>query len=171
MNFVNLIEIIKQRQSIRLYERRSIPENDLLQVIDAARYAPTARGEEPWEFIIVTRRDCLGKIAEITDHGKFIKDASACCVVLCRDTKYYLEDGCAATQNILLAATALGIDSCWVAGDKKAYASKILEYFDVPHGFHLVSLIALGYRISDVQRRKRRLLGEVLHREKFTGKG
>jgi nitroreductase len=44
---------------------------------------------------------------------------------MCKDTKYYLEDGCNASQNILVAARAHGLGSCWVAGDKKPYAEKV----------------------------------------------
>jgi nitroreductase len=67
-----------------------------------------------------------------------------CVAVFCRDVKYYLEDGSAATQNILSAATAHGLGSCWVAGDKKVYARAIADLLGVPPELRLVSLIALG---------------------------
>ena len=121
----------------------------------------------PWEFIAVTDKGLLQKIGDITDYGKFIKDSAACIVVLCRDTKYYLEDGCAATENILLAAHSQGIGACWVAGDKKWYCSKIMEVLNVPSGYKLISMIALGYPEEEGPPHSKRSLKEVLHWEKF----
>ena len=83
-----------------------------------------------------------------------------------KDAKYYLEDGSAATENILLAAEEYGVGSCWVAGDKKRYTAEILELVGVPTGYKLVSLIALGYPKSKPMSEKRGLK-EVIHWEKF----
>ena len=81
----------------------------------------------------------------MAENGRFISGAKACIAVFCADTKYYLEDGAAATVNILNAAAALGIGSCWVAGDKKDYCDEIRKLLCAPMGYKLVSLIALGY--------------------------
>ena len=142
---MDTFEAIKNRRSIRDYSDKPIPKDLLEQIIDATRFAPTARGVEPWHFVVITKADMLKKVADATDHGKFIGKASACVAVFCEDTKYYLEDGCAAIQTILLAATALGIGSCWVAGDKKPYCEKIKEILNVPASYKLVGLVPLGY--------------------------
>ena len=109
-----------------------------------------------------------GQIAELCDYGKFIAQAPVCVVVLCRDTKYYLEDGSAATQNLMVAAYAQGLGSCWVAGDKKPYAEKIARLVGAPAEYKLVSTVALGYPVeSHPPRRGKRSLEDVIHREKF----
>jgi nitroreductase len=166
---MDFFDVIKMRRSIRAYAAAAIPRKDLERIIDAARFAPTARGEEPWEFVVVTDRKLLKSIAGAADHGRFIASAAACVCVYCRETKYYLEDGCAATENILLQAAALGIGSCWVAGDKKEYASKVSELLGVPAGFKLVSLCALGYplKASDLAEKNKRSLIDLLHWERF----
>jgi nitroreductase len=107
------------------------------------------------------------RIAELTDYGKFIAQAPACVVVLCKDTKYYLEDGCAAAENILLAGTALGVQSCWVAGDKKQYSDRIAQMLGVPAGHKVISFLAMGYAKNPGQQKPRRDLKAVLHWEKF----
>ncbi len=107
------------------------------------------------------------KVAGITEYGKFIAQSPACVVVFCKDTKYYLEDGSAATQNLLVAAEALGVQSCWVAGDKKAYTAAIARLLGVPEGFKLVSLVALGYEETPAVRPPKRKLADLLHWEKF----
>jgi nitroreductase len=158
---------IAARHSTRAFNGEPIAKPLLEQIIDAGRLAPTANNVQPWEFVVLTEKAARKRIADLTDWGKFIAEASACVVVFCKDAKYYLEDGCAATENILVAAAALGVDSCWVAGDKKAYAPAVAEALGVPAGFKLVSLLALGYASGPAQTRDKRPLSDVLHWEKF----
>ncbi|MGB9748567.1 MAG: nitroreductase family protein [Candidatus Woesearchaeota archaeon] len=159
--------ILKQRRSYRSYAKKSIPKEILEELVDCGRLAPSANNVQPWEFIVVTETDKLIKISEITDYGKFIRDSAACIVVVCKDTKYYLEDGCAATENILLAAESFGIGSCWVAGDKKQYCSKIMNLLQIPEGYKIVSIISLGYYTEKISPHDKRELEEVLHWNKF----
>jgi len=163
---VDAIECLKNRRSIRSYKAEPVPKGVVEDIIDCARFAPTGRGEQPWEFVAVTDEATRKRIAELADHGKFIASAPACVAVFCKDTTYYLEDGSAATQNIMLAAHAHGLGSCWVAGDKKQYCSAIAELLKVPAGYKLISLISIGYTDEKPQRSKR-MLSEVLHWQRF----
>lgn len=166
---MEIIKVLKNRRSVRLFLDKPIAKADLESLIDVARFAPTARNVQPWEFVIVTDKKVLTKIAHLAENGRFISSAGACIAVFCAETKYYLEDGCAATVNILNAAAALGIGSCWVAGDKKDYADTVAQLLSFPSGYKLISLIALGYpkerdafRITD-----KRPLKELMHWERF----
>lgn len=166
---MDTIEAIRKRRSIREYKKGSLAKEILQKLVDAARFAPTARGVEPWEFVVITQTLTLEKIAELAENGRFIASAAACIAVFCQDTKYYLEDGCAATQNILLAATALGVASCWVAGDKKPYSPKINDLLKVPGSLKLVSLISLGYPLlaGSFSVAKKREPEQLTHWERF----
>lgn len=164
---MDTLTAIANRRSTRKFTRQPVPKDVLEKIVDAGRRAPTARNEQPWEFVVVTDRARLAKIGEITDHGKFIAEAAACIAVYCRVTKYYLEDGCAATENILVAATALGVASCWVAGDKKPYGGAVSAELGVPPQFNLVSLLALGYGEGEAKSYIKRGLDKVLHWETF----
>jgi len=161
-----VIKLLKERRSIRKYQEKEVPEDIIKGIIDCARFAPTAINIQPWEFIVITDREMRKKIADITDYGKFIAEAPVCVVVFCKDTKYYLEDGSAATTYILLAAKAYGLGSCWVAGDKKYYAEDIRKLLGVPEGYKLVSLISIGYPAENPVKGKR-LLEEVFHKERW----
>jgi nitroreductase len=163
---MDALEVLKTRRSVRAYSNRPVPREVLEDIIDCARLAASAINIQPWEFVMVTGAAMRRKLAELTDHGKFIADAPACVVVMCRDAKYYLEDGSAATQNILLAAHAHGVGSCWVAGDKKPYAPEICKTVGAPDGFRLISLVALGYPAEQPQKSKRPL-ADVLHWEHY----
>jgi nitroreductase len=150
-------ETILARRSVRKYKPDPVPRELLERVIDAGRLAPTALNEQPWEFVVITEREKLRALAGITDHGKFIADAGACIVVLSRPCKYYLEDGSAASTQLMLGARALGLGTCWVAGDKKPYAARIVALCGAPSDYRLVSLIAIGYAVEDDIRPKRSL--------------
>jgi len=161
------LDALRIRRSVRSFNQKPVAKKDIEQIIDAARFAPTARNVQPFEFIAVTDRASLKKISEFTDNGKFIANCGCSIIVLCQDTKYYLEDGCAATENILIAATDLGLSSCWVAGDKKPYCQDLCNFFNVPPGVKLVSLIALGYTDEPVEPCPKRALNDLLHWQKF----
>jgi nitroreductase len=163
---MDAIAALKTRRCIRAYTAEPVAQDVIEDIIDCARLAATARNEQPWEFVVVTKREVLRRIADLAEYGKFIAQAAACVVILCRDTKYYLEDGSSASQNILLAARAHGLGACWVAGDKKSYAEIIRREIGAPQAFKVISLIPFGYPAESPHKRKR-LLSEVLHWEKF----
>ncbi|MCX7918253.1 MAG: nitroreductase family protein [bacterium] len=164
---MDAIEALKTRRSIRKYLDRPVSKELIEQLVDVGRLAATANNLQPWEFVVVTDANMRQQLADITEYGKFIKIAPVCILVFSKDTKYFLEDGSAATQNILVAARALGLGSCWVAGDKKPYADKIRELLGVPTGYKLISLIAIGYPAETPEAKNKRPLSSVIHWEKF----
>ncbi len=166
---MDALEAPKLRRSIRLFSDKMIAEVIIEKIIDVARFSPTARNVQPWEFIAITKNLTLKKIGDLAENTRFVAGANACIAVFCSDTKYYLEDGCAATVNILNAATALGIGSCWVAGDKKPYCSQVAQLLNAPPEFKLVSLIALGYPLDrdSFKPADKRSLKDVMHWEEF----
>lgn len=166
---MDVIDILRKRRSIRVFKDKPIAKADLETIIDAARYAPTARNVQPWEFVIITNGDILIKISKLAENARLISGARVCIAIFCADTKYYLEDGCAATVNILNAAAALHIGSCWVAGDKKDYCNEVSKLLGAPLGQKLVSLIALGYPQDENSFKlvDKRPLKELMHWENF----
>ena len=166
---MDILEVLKKRRSVRVFEGREIPKEDLERLVDVARYAATARNVQPWKFVIVTDAKMLNLLGGLGENARLIAGSKACIVIFCEDTRYYLEDGCAATVNILNAAAALGIGSCWIAGDKKPYCPDVLRLLNAPESLKLVSLIALGYpkdkdwfKLTD-----KKPLKEILNWEKF----
>jgi nitroreductase len=160
------LEVIKTRRSIRKYKPGPVSVEVLTQLVDAGRLAPTGNNEQPWEFVIVTEPAKLQRIAELADYGKFITEVPACIVVLCKPNRHWIEDGSAATTQILLAATALGLGSCWVAGVNKAYAAEIVALCDAPAELQLVSIISIGHT-AKVPNPTKRTLDEVVHWEAY----
>jgi nitroreductase len=163
---MDALTALRTRRSIRRYKPDPVPKELIEQAVDCARLAATANNLQPWEFVIVTDAARRNEIAALTDHGKFIADAPVCVVVLSKDTKYYLEDGCAALHNLMVAARALDLGTCWIAGDKKPYAATLPGLLGAPAGTKLVGLVALGFTAETPAPRKRPL-ADVLHWEKY----
>lgn len=164
---MDAIEALTTRRCVRRYQDRPVPRDLLLKALAAAAQAPTARNEQPWEFIVVTAAETRRALAEMTDHGRFIAQAPVCIVVVCRDTKYFLEDGAGAVVNLLNALHALGLGSCWVAGDKKPYSGAVLSRLEVPAGHKLIALVPCGYPDGEAVAPVKRSLVAMTHWEKF----
>ena len=163
---MDALEALKTRRSTRNYKPDPVPKELIEEAVDCGRLAATARNVQPWEFVVVTDPGKRKQIADLAEYGKFIVHSPVCIAVLCQDTKYYLEDGSAAIQNVLVAARALGLGTCWVAGDKKPYAPEVAKLVGAPDTHRLVGLIAMGYTDHKPSPSKRPLK-DVLHWEKF----
>ena len=109
------LEAILKRRSVRSYTGDPIPREDLEKIVDAARLAPSGYNRQPWEFIVVTDRSVIDKLKIA---ALWMEDAGAIiAVVMETSSRFWLEDGSAAIENILIASTALGYGSCWLQGD------------------------------------------------------
>ncbi|MEA3229476.1 MAG: nitroreductase family protein [archaeon] len=161
------IRIIKSRRSIRSYEDIKIPHNVLKELADCGRLAPTAKNIQPWEFIIITEKDMLEKIGSTAEFGTFTKNAAACIAVCSKDCTHFLEDSCAATENILIAAESMKIGACWVAGHGKKYSKEIKKLLKIPDNIRFVSLIVLGYPKDSPPKITKRKPDDVLHWQVF----
>ena len=168
MNVVTTV--IKSRHSVRDFKPDPVNDATIKDAIECAAHAPTAMNHQPWLFGVIKNKDMLSKIAELTDNGKFIAKSPLCFAIFGeKKEKYYLEDCCAATENLILALQAYGITSCWVAGEKKQYAEAVRKMLGVLENYTLVSLVAAGYpaEISLVQKKE---LKNVVFFEEFKEK-
>lgn len=165
--YMDALKVLKERRSVRKYIDKLVSRETIQDIIDCGRLAATARNVQPWHFVVVTDPERRKHIANIAEYGKFIEQAPVCVIVFCDETKYIVEDGSAATQNILLAAKAHGLASCWVAGHKKPYTQEVEKYIGVPEGVKLFSFIAIGYSDEEPKPQKKKL-NEVLHWEKYS---
>jgi nitroreductase len=160
---MDFFDVVNKRVSVREYLDKPISQADIEKIIDAGRLAATARNDQPWRFAVVTGKDKLQKLSElVSPNGAFLKGAAAAIIVLSENSKYYLEDCSAATENILLAATALGIGTCWIAGDKKDYADKVTVFAKAQLGERLVSVVALGYQLKPLTHTVKKPLNELV---------
>jgi nitroreductase len=168
MNIITTV--IKSRHSVRKFKPEGLDEMAIKDALECAAQAPTAMNIQPWLFGVIKDKDLLQKIADCTEHGKFIKDCATCFAIFGEKKEtYYLEDCCAATENLILALQAYGISSCWVAGNKKHYAESIREILEVPEKYTLVSLIAAGIPL-EITITKKKDMKHVVFSEQYDKK-
>lgn len=162
---MDTIQAIKERRSIRNFIDKKISEEILTDLIDCGRLAPTGYNRQPWKFVVVRRGKLKEKIANLASYGRFIKDAGACIAVFCdkKEALTLLEDACAATENIIIAAQSYGLGSCWVNSYQKEHSQKVEELLNVPEDMVLTTMIAVGYHEEpEKNNRNKKSLEEVL---------
>jgi nitroreductase len=173
---LEIIEAIKTRRSIRRYLDRDVEQHLIIQVLDAARYAPSASNIQPWEFIIIQDKNVKEKLSQIHKHSLFLKGAPVVIVILGNESlseHHYLVDCAAAIENLLLAAHGLGLGCCWVAiysmksTEREEIARKILS---IDRTYRIVALVGMGYPAEQPKPRKMRQLDKIVHWETFQRK-
>lgn len=147
----NFQEIIISRRSIRKYTTEAVTQEQIDNLLQAAMFAPSARNEQPWHFIVVTERLMLNKIIQSHPYANMLKEAPLA-IVVCADENiekaegYSVIDCSAATQNILLSAHAMGLGSVWLGVyPRKERISAIKAVFQLPDNILPVSIIAIGH--------------------------
>jgi nitroreductase len=161
---MDALEAIRTRRSIRRYKDEVIPKDDLETIVDAGRLAATGSNRQPWDFIIVTEKPV---IVNFKVSGPWIESASAVIVVVMDpNSRWWVEDGAAAIENMLLASTALGYGSCWVEGDALPHEEMIKSLLRIPADKRVMALVPIGIPAETPTPRKKPL-EDVLHWEKF----
>lgn len=155
---MDFFDVVRSRRSVRSYASKPIPNEDLIRVLEAGRLAPSAGNRQPWHFIVVADRERRVRIAKGCRYGRFITE-SPVVIVGCGDReaspKWYAIDTAIAMEHMVLAATALGLGTCWVGSFDGEDIRRLLE---IPNRFEVVALLAVGY-----PREKLDVLGSLLH--------
>lgn len=141
-----MLDYIYRRRSIRKFHADKPVEPDkITELLKAAMAAPTARNHRGWKFIVVQDRTRLDKLAEMYPNASMLRSAPLCIVPVANmQTWYYQQDLAAATMNILLAAPALGLGTCWCGINPERHPAAA-EFFQVPENWWVFALIAVGY--------------------------
>jgi nitroreductase len=161
---MDTLQAIRTRRSIRKYSGAPIPRADLEGIVDAARLAATGSNRQPWDFIVITHQDT---IAQLIKAGRWMEKAGAIiAVVLDPASRWWVEDGSAAIENMLLACTALGYGACWVEGDALPLESEFKSLLGVPPEKRLMALIPVGVPL-ETKAPEKKALAQVLHWEKY----
>lgn len=144
---MEVFEAIKSRRSIRKYTKDPVPEDLIVKILDAGRWAPSASNRQPWSFIVLKDEEVRRKIAEATTYGKFLAEAplGIAVVVDPQASTHPAEDGAIAAQNMLLAAHALGLGACWIGSYNSFYEEKIKTILSIPKNKRLLSIISIGF--------------------------
>lgn len=151
---MGIYEVIVKRRTIRFFKKKRVPYSILIKLVDAGRLAPSASNFQPWEFIIVDKKEIVDKIFPTLRWAGYIepfgtpppgKRPTAYIVVLVNRRiikKGGIADISAAIENILLLAAEVGLGSCWIGSVDRNQVRKILG---IPKYCSIEYVIALGY--------------------------
>ena len=144
---MDTFEAIRRRRTIREFTGESIPRADLETIVDAGRMAPSGYNRQPWDFIVITEQ---AMIDELKIAAQWMEQAGAIIALVldAQSTKFWLEDGSAAVQNMLLAATALGYGSCWLQGYTEPSEEQFKALLGVPAEKRLLTLVPIGVPVA-----------------------
>ncbi|MGQ9514231.1 MAG: nitroreductase family protein [Thermoproteota archaeon] len=155
---MDIFEAIRERHSVRSYRPVLVEKEKILQILEAARLAPSAANIQPWHFIVVTDHYKRKTISEGGIFARFLS-SSPVVVVCCGDRKaspmWHMVDTSLAVQNMVLAATGLGLGTCIVGSFDE---EKVRSLLKIPERLSIVVLLAIGYPTSE-----RDILGKILH--------
>lgn len=149
-----VLDNIATRTSIRDYEARPVEKEKIEKMLRAAMAAPTAMNKQPWHFVVVDQRNVLDALAGANPYAKMLKKAPIA-IVVCGNTDkmiegggrdFWIQDASAATENLLLAAHAMGLGAVWTGAypseERCISISKVLSLSDnlIP-----LNMIVVGY--------------------------
>jgi nitroreductase len=147
------LHFIQSRRSIRSYKPGTIGKDTIQKLLEAAMAAPSAVARDPWRFVVIQNPDMLASLAGNLSNGGMLHDAGLC-IAVCADLEaahdrqlsYALQDCSAAIENMLLAATALGLGSCWLGvHPREERMAKIKSLLGLPDPVIPVSCVAFGH--------------------------
>ena len=164
-----VLENIAERKSIRKYLNKSVEEDKIDAMVKAGMAAPSGMDRRPWEFVVVTDREALDSMAAKLPYAKMLTNAPLA-IVVCGDTtlsSYWYLDSSAATQNVLLAAEALGLGAVWTAA--YPYEDRIdvvRQNTGLPENIVPLCVIPIGYP-DGPQKAKDKFDLQRVHRNKY----
>ena len=159
------LEVIKARTSIRSFTGEKLTEEQINTLLDAAMAAPTDRNLQPWRFIVLTDEEAKLSLYSREHHQKMVSTAGAV-IVVCGETMrdatppkdnpdaqpekvyndFWFEDCCAATENLLLAATALDLGAVWLSCyPSERIVNRIKGVLNIPETVIPLAIVPIGY--------------------------
>ena len=158
------LKAIRKRRSVRKYTGESITREDLEKIVDAGRLAATGSNMQPWDFIVVTNRKMINRLKVAAE---WMENAAAIvAVVMDPSSRWWVEDGAAAVENMLIASTAQGYGSCWLEGYTLPREEEFKLLLNIPKEKRLLTLVPIGVP-AEWPTREKKTLEEVIHWEKY----
>lgn len=173
---MNVFEAVQLRRSVRAFAEDEVSDEAVERLLEAARWAPSAGNIQPWEFVVVRKPETKRKLAKAALDQNFIEEAPVA-IVVCVDharsgqgygdrgiSLYCIQDAAAATENMLLAACALGLGACWVGAFREDEARAAIN---APRDVRPVAIIPVGHPAESPMPPHKRPLKDMVHRETF----
>ncbi len=169
---MDAIEAILSRRSIRKYTDDPLPDLVVYEILRAAMSAPSAGNEQPWHFVVIRDRETLNRIPEVHPRAQMLKDAQAA-VLICGDLGlekhkgFWVQDCSAATENLLLAASAKGLGAVWLGiYPREDRVEGLRRMLDIPRSVIPFALVPLGHP-AEKKPKEDRFNSDRIHLERW----
>ena len=154
---MDTLDAIRTRRSIRTYLDRPVPEELIQKLLVAAMQAPSARNQQPWQFVVIDDRAILARIPKVMPNAGMAGSAPLA-ILVCGDLGleqsegYWVVDCAAAVENMLLAAHALGLGAVWCGVyPREPRMEGLRQLVGLPQNVVAHSLVVIGYPAEQVQ--------------------
>lgn len=164
---MDVAKAIRDRRSVRSYEKKGIPQDVLLKVLEAARLAPSANNRQPWRFVVVREAAKRAALAKAAKEQQFVAEAPVVIAAVALEparvmtcgVPTYAVDLAIAVDHITLAAVDQGLGSCWIGAFYQEDVKKILK---IPDEYKVAALLTLGYPRDQARFKNRKPLEEIV---------
>ncbi|MEM0467403.1 MAG: nitroreductase family protein [Candidatus Thermoplasmatota archaeon] len=176
-------DVIEQRKSIRSFSDQPVDEATLTYILECAQKAPSWANKQCWRFIVIRNKEIIQQVAKTSVVNHWVKTAP-CLIIACgdptesglhNDMQYFLVDVAIAFEHLILAATDVGLGSCWIGGFDE---QKIKDLLEIPKRIRVVAFSPIGYPSAKPSLREkaikvlarttaRKSLAEIVHYEKW----
>jgi nitroreductase len=164
-----MLDLIKRRRSIRQYTNQDVTEEEVRQLLEAAMAAPSSSARDPWHFIVVRDAATRQKLSQTHTFSDMAARAPVV-IAVCGDEKVsdqWTFDCAAATENLLLAVTALGLGAVWAGVYPRAEREMhVRDVLNIPSNIRILCLIPIGHPAEEKPPRTRYNAAKV-HYEQF----
>lgn len=148
----DFLDIFYKRRSIRKFTEESVTREDLITLLKAGMSGPSGMNAQPWEFVVITDKETLNKIRKNLMFAKMVAPAAICVLGSKRmqankaGDKFWQQDCSAATENILLAATSMGLGAVWIGiHPVHLFERQVKSILNLPAGVTPLNLIMVGH--------------------------
>ena len=150
------MEEILKRVSVREYLDKKVEKEKVKKLLVAGNSAPSARNQKAWEFLVVDDKELLNRIGDGARYHAMAKEAPLAILVLCNKSKitsptYVDQDLAAATENILLEVTHLGLGAVWLGvAQNEERMNYLKNIFNLDDNYYVFNVIVIGYPKKEI---------------------
>ena len=167
---MDVLSCVRSRRTVRSFRSDTVPDSIIDKILDAARWTPSSRNQQPWHLIVVKNRQTLTEISRIAASGRFISDAPLAIAIAMENADRPELDAGRALQQMELVAWAEGLGTCFVGLRLADQNQEVKRLLGIPEELELITVLPFGYRPDDFEGRgvPRKPMPEIAHSERFS---
>lgn len=164
---MEVFDAVRTVLAVRQFQEKPIPEALVHQIVEAGHLTASSGNKQPWHFIVVEDKQTLQQLGALVSTGPYIAQAPMAIAVGMEQSPYGISDASRAIQSMVLTAWAQGVGSNWAGFENLQQVNPVLG---IPQEIEILAVLPFGYPITTLGKgkKKRKPLGEVVHRERWS---